>query len=1376
MQKYLLLVSLFLCCSSTCLRAGDNPPASLSGTYLVGSGQPVYKKLKDVAAALNNAGNAVTGNVIFELDSDYDGTTGETFPLTFNQFTSTGNWTVTIRPKAGVTMRTTAGNSGANTALITLNGTDRMILDGRAGGTGGINWLIRNTRGGTQVCPTLALINDAQYNTLTYLQAEGEASYDISPGVMFIGRTTGTQGNDYNTISYCDVRDRSDVAGKPLCGIYVQGTFFMDTARFNSGNIITYNHVFNFFRAGTFSMGIYLSAGVLNTQITHNSIYQTQPLISTGTGVSTLYGIDVGEDLTANTIISDNFIGGSAPQCGGEPFTLSTPLTHFSGIMFSGSTNGNGEGNVISNNTIRNLDIRTGNYDAGLLFNAITVTIGKVDVTNNTIGNSEGHDDIKLSASAATSPLFSYVLEFGTPTGGSITGNKIGGITVSGVQTSPTPGTLMGIHVLFNPSTSGTLNIADNVIGSTTVSDNIRVISTSMPYNFYGIGTIAQGNLITINYKNNSIAGIALGYTGTGSVTNIRGIFCQGSANHIIDSNMVSDLSSASLAASGNAGIYGMYSPVCTIKNNTIRRLRLTGTAPMTGATVMYGISLSGGSAEIYNNKLYDLASANDLGASSTLVAGMDIAAPATIYNNLIALDNGAYTNNCELRGIQANSFGLTVKAYHNTIYIGGNNGAASHTAVSAPIGRNNSSSPSATTYLIRNNVLVNARTGGNGAHYIFYNAAVPPAQSWNPTASDNNLLISADANKIGRWGSADLNFAQWKSNGGDANSDFYPVSQIAPSDLFTGIDTADLSIKEDARQYVAGKGTGGTGITTDYTGKARHAARPSPGAYEYLPAGVVINTAPVITSYAGNAAVTMQVAENTTVVATVTATDAESATLVYSLAGGEDAAKFAVNSSTGALSFITAPDYEQPGDANGDNAYIVGVEVSDGDSTAIQRFKIKVTDANDHAPVITSYNGDAAVTLRIPENTTAAGTVTATDADKNTTIIYSLVNEEDAGKFSVNSSTGELRFITAPDFEQPADGNRDNVYVVTVKASDGDSTATQRFKIKITNENDNTPVITSYNGNATVSLQLPENTVQVTTVTATDADSTAVTYSILSEKDGILFTVNPSTGGLSFITAPDFEHPADANSDNTYLVSVQASDGSLLAVQRFSITITDQNDNPPVATMTVSIPENTLEVTPLEGTDDDAGSTVTFAMVDKEDGALFWINPSTGSLEFKTAPDFEQPNDMDHDNIYLVSVKMTAGDIITILRFKVKITDDEESGGTGRMVNRGADNTNSPGTQKTIMAGIQTGQGISAYPNPVTGKRFTLRMDSVATGRYTMEVYTATGQLVHRQQLDHTGKSVIYAIQLPPTLTRGIYVLKLAGLNTRVTQKLLIE
>jgi hypothetical protein len=70
---------------------------------------------------------------------------------------------------------------------------------------------------------------------------------------------------------------------------------------------------------------------------------------------------------------------------------------------------------------------------------------------------------------------------------------------------------------------------------------------------------------------------------------------------------------------------------------------------------------------------------------------------------------------------------------------------------------------------------------------------------------------------------------------------------------------------------------------------------------------------------------------ENKTEVANIMATDGDGDTLIYSVTGGGDQALFTIDASTGALSFKTAPDYENPGDSDQDNYYLVQVTVSDG-------------------------------------------------------------------------------------------------------------------------------------------------------------------------------------------------------------------------------------------------------------------------------------------------------------------------------------------------------------------------------------------------------------------------------------------------------------
>ena len=84
----------------------------------------------------------------------------------------------------------------------------------------------------------------------------------------------------------------------------------------------------------------------------------------------------------------------------------------------------------------------------------------------------------------------------------------------------------------------------------------------------------------------------------------------------------------------------------------------------------------------------------------------------------------------------------------------------------------------------------------------------------------------------------------------------------------------------------------------------------------------------PVIATNNGNA-LAIDVPEDTTAVTDIAATDGDGDALVFSLSGA-DAALFSISAS-GALSFISAPDYGDPKDAGKDNDYEVTVHVSDG-------------------------------------------------------------------------------------------------------------------------------------------------------------------------------------------------------------------------------------------------------------------------------------------------------------------------------------------------------------------------------------------------------------------------------------------------------------
>lgn len=91
---------------------------------------------------------------------------------------------------------------------------------------------------------------------------------------------------------------------------------------------------------------------------------------------------------------------------------------------------------------------------------------------------------------------------------------------------------------------------------------------------------------------------------------------------------------------------------------------------------------------------------------------------------------------------------------------------------------------------------------------------------------------------------------------------------------------------------------------------------------------------------------------------------------------------------------------------------------------------------ASNSAPVL-----GADQTVTVSENTTTVTTVTATDSDGDR-LSFSLTGGDDVERFVINASTGDLSFTQAPDFEEPADRDGDNIYRVIVSVSDGNGGA----------------------------------------------------------------------------------------------------------------------------------------------------------------------------------------------------------------------------------------------------------------------------------------------------------------------------------------------
>jgi hypothetical protein len=267
----------------------------------------------------------------------------------------------------------------------------------------------------------------------------------------------------------------------------------------------------------------------------------------------------------------------------------------------------------------------------------------------------------------------------------------------------------------------------------------------------------------------------------------------------------------------------------------------------------------------------------------------------------------------------------------------------------------------------------------------------------------------------------------------------------------------------------------------------------------------ITVNNAPVITS-----TVPATATENVEYSYTVTATDANNDALTYSLSGQPTGMKISGN----VISWTPATGTTTSGE--------VTLTVSDGSLSATQTFTITIN----NAPVITSTAPETAT-----ENVEYTYTVTATDAN-NDALTYSLSGQPTAMAIIGNVISWIPAIGTTTSGE------------VTLTVSDGSLSATQTFTITV----NNAPVITS-----TAPETAIENVEYTYTVTASDANNDALTYSLSGQPTAMAITGNV----ISWIPATGTTTSGE--------VTLTVSDGYLSASQTFTIAV----NNAPVITST---------------------------------------------------------------------------------------------------------------------------------------------------------------------------------------------------------------
>lgn len=306
----------------------------------------------------------------------------------------------------------------------------------------------------------------------------------------------------------------------------------------------------------------------------------------------------------------------------------------------------------------------------------------------------------------------------------------------------------------------------------------------------------------------------------------------------------------------------------------------------------------------------------------------------------------------------------------------------------------------------------------------------------------------------------------------------------------------------------------------------------------------------------------TVSLAENGLFAFDLQATDdrsAEGAGLAYTIAGGADAALFTIDAATGIVSFLTAPDYEVPADAGGDNTYDIVLQVTDGNGlTDMQSVSVQVTDVLD----TTGPTLIAPQVVTVPEGSLAVldfDTAHLTESE-GAGLVYSITGGPDELVFVIDAQTGVLSFAGQPDFEMPGDQGGNNVYDVTVTVTDSAGLgSSQAIAVNVTDVFENlAPLL-----NMPALVTAAENQTLAFDLSATDdADSegAGLGYAITGGADALLFSIDSATGQLRFQSAPDYEAPSDQGGDNIYDIRVSVTDSAgLSSEQDLQIEVTDR-------------------------------------------------------------------------------------------------------------------------------------------------------------------------------------------------------------------------
>ena len=353
--------------------------------------------------------------------------------------------------------------------------------------------------------------------------------------------------------------------------------------------------------------------------------------------------------------------------------------------------------------------------------------------------------------------------------------------------------------------------------------------------------------------------------------------------------------------------------------------------------------------------------------------------------------------------------------------------------------------------------------------------------------------------------------------------------------------------------------------------------------------------------------------------------------TLTYSISGGADALLFSINSTTGVLSFITAPNFESPTDSGNNNVYDVEVTVTDngaGFLTDVQDLAITITNINE-APVVSdiskSGTEDNAITFAALDFTSKFA-----DVDGNSLTKITVVTLPANGTLKVSGSAisagQEILFadLSSITFEPAANWNGTTSF--DWNASDGSLYAATAEQVNITISAVNDAPVAyadnySVNKGGTLTVALPG-------VLSNDMDTE------LNTLTAVLVT-GPSQGILTLNSNGSFVYTHNGSGTLSDSFTYKANDGTANSnTVTVNITVNASNHTPVASDLSLTTTEDTPVNGKVTATDTD-GDPLSFAKT---------TNPAHGQVVVNTDGTFTYTPDANYNGTDSFTVTVSDG------------------------------------------------------------------------------------------------------------------------------------